>query len=76
MKEDSGEVQDEFGEFLTRNIVNRIQEFHFEEALFNLEGKSDVEELRKVIERERYIEYLDNIPDQAYTGNYSKYQYL
>ncbi len=72
LKEDSSEVQDEFGEFLTRNIVNRIQEFHFEEALFKLEGESDVEELRKVIERERYIEYQDNIPDQAYTGDLFK----
>ncbi len=72
LKEDSSEVQDEFGEFLTRNIVNRIQEFHFEEALFKLEGKNDVGELRKVIERERYIEYQDNIPDQAYTGDLFK----
>lgn len=72
LETDSSEVQDEFGEFLTRNIVNRIQTFHFEEALFALEGKSDVEELKKVIERERYIEYLDNIPEQAYTGDLFK----
>lgn len=66
---DSSEVQDEFGEFLTRNIVNRIQMFHFEESLFALEGKSEVKELKKVIERERYIEYPDNVPEQAYTGD-------
>lgn len=72
LKADSCEVQDEFGEFLTRNIVNRIQAFHFEEALFAMEGKSDVEELRKVIERERYIEYSENTPEQAYTGDLFK----
>lgn len=72
LKADSCEVQDEFGEFLTRNIVNRIQAFHFEEALFAMKGKSDVEELRKVIERERYIEYSENIPRQAYTGDLFK----
>ncbi len=69
LKADSSEVQDEFGEFLTRNIVNRITAFHFEETLFALKGKSDIEELRKVIERERYIEYSENIPGQAYTGD-------
>lgn len=72
LEADSCEVQDEFGEFLTRNIVNRIQSFHFEEALFELEGKSDVEELRKVIEKERYIEYSENMPEQAYTGDLFK----
>lgn len=79
LKADSCEVQDEFGEFLTRNIVNRIPEFHFEENLFALEGKGTVEELRKVIERERYIEYFENKPEQAYTGDLfkdSKYYYL
>lgn len=72
LESDSCEVQDEFGGFLTRNIVNRIQTFHFEEPLFALEGKSDVEELRKVIERERYIEYSESIPEQAYTGDLFK----
>lgn len=79
LKEDSSEVQDEFGEFLTRNIINRIPAFHFEEDLFALEGKSGIEELRKVIERERYIEYSENIPEQAYTGDLfkdTKYYYL
>lgn len=79
LKADSCEVQDEFGEFLTRNIVNRIPGFHFEEDLFTLEGTSSVEELRKVIERERYIEYSENMPEQAYTGDLykdSKYYYL
>lgn len=72
LKSDSCEVQDEFGEFLTRNIVNRMQTFHFEDDLFALEGKSDVNELRKVIERERYIEYSENMPEQAYTGDLFK----
>ena len=79
LKEDSREVQDEFGEFLTRNVVNRIPAFCFEEALFELEGRSSIEELRKVIERERYIEYSENTPEQAYTGDLfkdSKYYYL
>ena len=79
LKADSCEVQNEFGEFLTRNMVNRISEFHFEEDLFVLEGHSSVEELRRVIERERYIEYSENVPEQAYTGDMfkdSKYYYL
>ncbi len=72
LKKDSSEVQDEFDQFLTRNIVNRIPEFQFEEDLFALDGNVDVLELQKVIERERYIEYLENIPEQAYTGDLFK----
>jgi len=79
LKADSCEAQNEFGEFLTRNIVNRISEFSFEENLFTLDGTNSASELRKVIERERYIEYYDNQPQQAYTGDLfkvSKYYYL
>ena len=72
LKEDSSEVEDEFGEFLTRNVINRIPEFHFEEELFELDGRVDVKELQKVIERERYIEYSENMPGQAYTGDLFK----
>lgn len=76
---DSCEVHDEFGDFLTRNVVNRILGFNFDKDLFALEGKSDVAQLKKVIERERYIEYLEKKPEQAYTGDLfkdSKYYYL
>lgn len=72
LKEDSSEVQDEFGQFLTRNMVNRIPEFQFEEELFALEGNVAALELKKVIERERYIEYRENVPEQAYTGDLFK----
>jgi hypothetical protein len=79
LKADSCEVHNEFGDFLTRNIVNRIPGFDFEENLFALEGMSSVEELKKIIERERYIEYSGNAPVQAYTGDLykaGKYYYL
>ncbi len=72
LKEDSSEVQDEFGQFLTKNMANRIREFQFDEELFSLEGPVDTLELQKIIERERYIEYLENIPEQAYTGDLFK----
>lgn len=79
LKVDSCEVHDEFGQFLTRNVANRVAEFSFDETLFEMEGKSSVEEIKKVIERERYIEYRENVPEQAYTGDLfkdSKHYYL
>ena len=79
LKVDSCEVHDEFGQFLTRNVANRVDGFSFDETLFETEGKSSVEEIKKVIERERYIEYRENVPDQAYTGDLfkdSKHYYL
>ncbi len=72
LAKDSADVQGDFGNFLTRNVVNRIQEFHFEEELFAMNGKGSVEELRKVMEKEHYIEYSGHEPEQAYTGDLFK----
>ncbi len=72
LKTDSSEVQQEFGEFFMRNLVNRINPFNFEEQFFDLDGQVNYDELAKVMEYERYIKYDDVLPEQAYTGDLFK----
>lgn len=68
LKLDSRENRQEFGEFLTRNFVNRIGIMDFaEDYMTNSDGFSN-EELRCVLEGERYVKY-DAEVNQAYTGD-------
>ena len=72
MDKDSIENENEFGEFVTRNLINRIPKYEFEEDILDC-GNPTVtnEELAEVIEGERYISY--NVqPEQAYTGDLFK----
>lgn len=72
IKDDSIENQQEFGEFLTKNLVNRIGEYIFEEEILDkdIAGTNDAD-LIKIIENERFISY-DDQPQQAYTGDLFK----
>lgn len=71
LKDDSIDHTHEFGEFVTRNLINRISEYNFDEELLNAEKTISPAELSKVVEGERYIEY-NNQPAQAYTGDLFK----
>ena len=71
LKNDSIEAKNEFGEFITRNLVNRISTYEFDEAILDSGETASQKELAAVIEGERYISY-EIQPDQAYTGDLFK----
>ena len=71
LKEDSIENQQEFGDFVTRSLQNRIQNYSFDEASIQSDTPPNIEELRKVVEGERYLSYMEQ-PAQAYTGDLFK----
>ena len=68
LKRDSAENQQEFGEFVTRNLINRIDDMNFDEEYLDVPRDITAEELAGVIEGERYITYKE-MPNQAYTGD-------
>ena len=71
LKEDSIENHSEFGEFVTRTLNNRIGPYRFDEDIIGAEKEISPEELRCVVEGERYLAY-DTQPKQAYTGDLYK----
>lgn len=71
LKEDSIESQQEFGNFVTRSLINRIQNYSFDEASIRSDTRPNTAELRKVVEGERYLSYAEQ-PAQAYTGDLFK----
>lgn len=71
LKDDTIENHREFGEFITRNLNNRIGTYAFDEEIICVEKDYSQDELRKVIQGERYFVY-DNIPEQVYTGDLFK----
>lgn len=71
LKEDTIENHHEFGEFVTRNLNNRIGPYAFDEDIIGAKKDISPEELRKVVEGERYLVY-DKQPKQAYTGDLFK----
>lgn len=71
LKEDSIENQQEFGDFVTRTLLNRIQGYSFDESSIQSDTPPNTDELRKVVEGERYLSYTEQ-PAQAYTGDLFK----
>lgn len=71
LKNDSIENQQEFGDFVTRSMQNRVQKYSFDEASIRSDTEPNVEELRKVVEGERYLSYVEQ-PAQAYAGDLFK----
>lgn len=71
LKDDSIDNQGEFGEFVTRNLINRLNGFNFCEEYLKTDKEITKEELSAVIEGERYISYSEQ-PVQAYTGDLFK----
>jgi hypothetical protein len=68
-KNDSKDNHFEFGEFISRNIMNRINSFAFNEDILDTEINPLPNEVSKVIEGERFLTYKDPHPNQAYTGD-------
>lgn len=73
LERDSGkkDVSEQFGAFLTKSLVNRAQGYSFEETILKgiTEHSVDRNDLKKIIEAERYMEYSDVKPDLVYTGD-------
>lgn len=64
-------VREEFGEFITRNIINRFGEFKFEDSRFTQGVESD-KELYKVLAAEQFIStksHNDGSGQSLRTGN-------
>ena len=68
LKADSRDNQREFGDFITKQLVNRILDYSFEEEMINSDKPVSVDELLGVVEGERYIRYTQS-QNQAYTGD-------
>ena len=49
--------QHEFGEFLTKSLSNRIDEYTFNESFIDTVSPVDTKDIQKVLEGERYYEY-------------------
>lgn len=71
LKEDSIENHREFGDFVTRNLNNRIEKYEFDENIIGAQRDISPEELSRVVEGERYFVYHTQ-PEQAYTGDLFK----
>lgn len=68
LKADSRDNQREFGDFVTKQLTNRISGYTFDEATINTNDDVCIKELLSVVEGERYISYTQ--PQlQAYTGD-------
>ncbi len=68
LKGDSRDNIKEFGDFVTRQFVNRIGEYTFEENIISKEPAVNADELLRVVQGERYITYTK--PQvMAYTGD-------
>lgn len=68
LKADSRDNQREFGDFVTKQLTNRIAGYTFDETTINTNYSVCIEELLSVVEGERYIRY-SNPQLQAYTGD-------
>ena len=74
-KDSSNDFNQEFGNFLTRSIFNRVKNYEFNENYMNNLGKEEEkkkEELIKIIQSERFITNNKNDYKQAYTGDLYK----
>jgi len=68
LKSDSRENHKEFGDFVTRNLINRINSYSFDETILDVNQVITKDELSKVVEGERYLSYNEQ-PQQVYTGD-------
>lgn len=72
IEKDSIENADEFGAFISRNLLNRIANYTFDQDMLGNDNSSLMkEDLKAVLEGERYHAYKI-LPDQAYTGDLIK----
>ena len=73
LEKDTIENHREFGEFVTRNLNNRIESYSFDPDFMGVDRNISPEELGKVVQGERFLFYDKNqLPQQAYTGDLFK----
>lgn len=68
LKADSRDNQREFGDFVTKQLINRIAGYTFDETTIYTDETVCIEELLSVVEGERYIR-CSQPQLQAYTGD-------
>ncbi|MDO4935169.1 MAG: hypothetical protein Q4E42_00735 [Phascolarctobacterium sp.] len=69
LEEDGNDVCQDFGDFLTKQLLYKASDYNFDSSQFGEEIK-DKEELKDVLEGERYIRYNENnLPKQFYLGD-------
>lgn len=68
LKADSRDNQREFGDFVTKQLTNRIAGYTFDETTINTDDDVCIDELLSVVEGERYI-CCSQPQVQAYTGD-------
>lgn len=73
-KEDSIDNQRAFGEFITRNLINQIEEFTFDDSIISSNMDVNQEELRRILQGERYLAYnsSNNASKQVHMGDLFK----
>ncbi len=71
LKEDSIESKREFGDFVTRNLFNRVEGYDFDTSILDAGQTITPQELQEVVQGERYLSYV-TLPAQAYTGDLFK----
>ncbi|MBP5428720.1 MAG: hypothetical protein J6Z04_05490 [Clostridia bacterium] len=72
IKNDSIDSQEEFGAFLTKNLINHIKGYSFQEEVLDrsVDGNNE-KDIISIIEKERFVRY-ESQPNQAYTGDLFK----
>lgn len=71
-KDDKVDMSTELGELITKNLISRTAPYNFEEEILNSTGDIDKEELRKVIEGERFLDKNRLNPNVINTGDIFK----
>jgi hypothetical protein len=72
LEKDTQDYHDEFGSFITRNLINRIDSFSFDNDMLITDNTIVDNDLAKILEGERYLSYDSHLPNQAYTGDLFK----
>lgn len=71
LKEDGKDHHKDFGDFLTKQLLYRANNFEFDPNIMGTnDGNSEREDIMKVLEGERYVVYdEDRLPKQFYLGD-------
>lgn len=71
--DNKSEYTQDFGKFLIKNLANRMEDFSLD-IPDNLPREACVEEIERIMESERYIQYRDEKPSIPHTGDLFKEQ--
>lgn len=74
-EDDGGNKSLELGELISRNLYSRMTPFEFEEQILDKDSNVPKEELRKVLEGERFLKLASLHQDDIGTGDLFKEEY-